>query len=106
MTQLKCSANSCSSNCSGMCALNGIHVDGSSACECGQTCCGSFTPRMSSATNSVAYGDVRPETKIRCHARDCVYNRDMNCSADSVQIAGPGADRSGDTQCSTFRARG
>ena len=65
-----------------------------------------FTPRMSSATNSVAYGDVRPETKIRCHARDCVYNKDMNCSADSVQIAGPGADRSGDTQCSTFRARG
>lgn len=105
MTQLKCSANTCLSNCSGLCALNGIHVDGSTACKCSETCCGSFTPKMDSTTNSINRIDVRPDTKIKCHANECVYNKNMQCSADSVQIAGPGADRCGDTQCATFKTR-
>jgi len=105
MTQLKCSATTCHNNKNHLCILNSIHVDGSTAHESEQTCCGSFTPKLSSMDNSAHGIDVRPETKIKCHARDCVYNKDMLCSADSVQIAGHGADRSGDTECSTFRMR-
>ena len=52
MTELKCAANTCQSNCHGLCALNAIHVDGSTAGTSRETCCGSFTPKMDSATNS------------------------------------------------------
>jgi len=105
MTQLKCTADTCTNNCSKLCVLNAIHVDGSTACQCAETCCGSFTPKMDSVTNSVNRTDAKPETKIQCHARECVYNKDMYCSADSIQISGHGADRCGDTECSTFKAR-
>ena len=105
MTELKCAANTCQSNCHGLCALNAIHVDGSTAGTSRETCCGSFTPKVDSVTNSTNRIDVRPETRIKCHARDCVYNKDMMCSADAVQISGHGADRSGDTECSTFKAK-
>ncbi|MBR5284849.1 MAG: DUF1540 domain-containing protein [Clostridia bacterium] len=105
MTELKCNATTCQSNCHGLCALNTIHVDGSTAEKPQETCCGSFTAKVSSMVNSANHIDVRPETRIKCHARDCVYNRDMMCAADAVQINGMGADRCGDTQCSTFKAR-
>ena len=105
MTELKCSATTCSNNCHYLCALNAIHVDGSTAKKPHETCCGSFTPKVDSITNSTNRIDVRPETRIKCHARDCVYNKDMMCSADAVQINGHGADRCGDTECSTFKSR-
>ena len=105
MTELKCRATTCSNNCRHLCALTAIHVDGSTACKPCETCCGSFTPAMTSTTNAVGHTDVRPETRIKCHARECVYNKDMMCAADSVQISGAGADRSGDTECATFRSR-
>lgn len=105
MTQLKCSADTCVNNCSGLCALNGIQVDGSTACCCSETSCGSFSPKTDAFTNSVNNMDVKPETRIQCHARECVYNKDMRCSADSIRISGHGADRCGDTECATFKAR-
>lgn len=55
-------------------------------------------------TNSTASYDARPETKIKCQAGECIYNKDMFCSADSVQINGEGGTQQG-TRCATFKAR-
>ncbi|MBE6993412.1 MAG: DUF1540 domain-containing protein [Ruminococcaceae bacterium] len=105
MTHLKCSAQTCMSNCEGLCALHAIHVDGSTAEQKDETCCGSFIRQQSGATNAVDHFDARPETTIRCHAHECVYNDDMACHADSVQIDGHNARASGGTRCSTFKAK-
>ncbi|MEA4920238.1 MAG: DUF1540 domain-containing protein [Clostridiaceae bacterium] len=105
MTDLKCSATTCQHNQSNLCVLNAIHVDGSAACHSSETSCSSFAPKTNSFTNSVNKADAKPETKIKCHAQECVYNKDMLCSADSVQISGPSADRAVETECATFKAR-
>lgn len=105
MTDLKCSATTCQYNRSNLCVLNAIHVDGSTACVNSETSCGSFSPKTGSFTNVMNNTEVKPETKIKCHAQECTYNKDMQCSADSIQISGAGADRCGDTECATFKAK-
>lgn len=104
MTDLKCSVSSCRNICGHLCSLNTVQIDGCSACTSGETSCGSFTPKSSSMTNSTASYDARPETKIKCQAGECIYNKDMFCSADSVQINGEGGTQQG-TRCATFKAR-
>ena len=54
MTNLSCNACSCVHNDDNCCCLNGIDVKGSNACECSETCCGSYSYKDGSAKNNTA----------------------------------------------------
>lgn len=98
MPNLGCSVNQCSYNSSGHCSLGSINVSGGAKKE--NTCCESFTTQGISS-NSV--GGASPVASVDCSARDCVYNHNCRCGADSIDICkcGNGNDSS-DTQCGSF----
>ena len=51
MGNLNCNAASCMHNCDNQCCLNSICVEGSSACQCGETCCSDYEHQKPGATN-------------------------------------------------------
>ncbi len=105
MTDLKCSVTSCASNTNSLCRLNSINVEGESAERKDETCCSSFSPESSSMTNSISFGNARPETEIRCSAYECQYNSDTKCSASYISVQGDHASDSEETRCETFKKR-
>ena len=91
MGNLNCNAASCMHNCDNQCCLNSICVEGSLACQCGETCCSDYEHQKPGATNM-------------CHLpKDSLS---ISCEADHVDISGIKAVTEDDTVCTTFQARG
>lgn len=105
MTKLKCSVKHCSSNADNYCCRPHIHVGGRNAVEPSQTLCDSFTGLPQGTTNFVGYDQINPEMPVSCDAVNCIYNDDKMCVAESIQIQGPSAESTEQTQCATFRTR-
>ena len=103
MTNLSCNACSCVHNDDNCCCLSGIDVKGRNACECSETCCGSYSYKEDSAKNNTA--SPKLNLQIKCAARNCVYNNNEACQADHVDISGITAVNAGDTVCSTFKSK-
>ena len=103
MTNLSCNACSCVHNDDNCCCLNGIDVKGSNACECSETCCGSYSYKDGSAKNITA--SPKLNLQIMCAAHNCVYNNNDACQADHVDISGITAVNADDTVCSTFKSK-
>lgn len=102
MTNLKCSVENCTHNCDHLCGLDEIQVDGEKAQTSTNTCCSSFREQSEYATNSSAARNARPETFINCTAKECAYNGDCKCHAETIDMSGLGASTSEHTECSTF----
>lgn len=112
---LTCSAQSCIHNMSGLCSANVIHVNGAGAHTSEYTNCGTFAEKgLRNAVhmlNMNVPGEVRQlfnstsiqmSPKIKCDAVLCRYNNNRDCNANFVQIQGPGALTSANTECETF----
>ena len=104
MGNLNCNAASCMHNCDNQCCLNSICVEGSSACRCGETCCGDYEHQKPGATNMCHL--PKDSLSISCEATNCIYNTNKKCDADHVDISGIKAVTEDDTVCTTFQARG
>lgn len=105
MPRIRCHAETCSHNSSGVCYANGINVAGGMTHEKQATCCASFLDQTiySSLTNNTATdGDC---DRIACEVTTCVYQKDGACSAESIEISGQNAAAYRETQCNTFRSR-
>lgn len=97
MPKLKCGVNSCANNAENCCCLGKIDVAGGVTAE--NTCCSSFI-ELTGATNAA---DTPNESlSVDCDAHDCVHNKDCQCCAESIDVAGAGACNCTDTQCSSF----
>lgn len=103
MTNLKCNVIHCSSNKDNCCCRPEIHVGGSDATDCCDTCCESFTSIPEGATNSVGYNNVNMSMPVSCEAKNCVYNQSGKCDADAITVDGTGACQCGQTECATFK---
>lgn len=115
--KLICSAGNCVNNINGLCSANTINVNGSRAHTSSGTDCETFAEKgfmnaVKNLGNMNFAGEVRQiinrdsismSPNIKCQAVNCVYNVNRLCSADNVQIYGPGAVASQGTQCETFR---
>jgi len=91
-----------SNNC---CCKNKIEVEGSSAKESCETCCGSYDVRGEGSYSNVMKENAKKSTEVGCRAMNCVYNDGGYCGADHIGIEGMNAKESGQTECGSFRSR-
>ena len=101
MTQLDCSVRNCKYNEDNCCCKENIQVDGSSARQSNETCCGSFVEK---GTTSVSNSTLEPKkpTNVDCKAEKCHYNENCKCHANRIDIQGSNACCCGETECATF----
>jgi hypothetical protein len=102
MTDLGCNVKSCCHNEEDCCCLNSIRVEGSNACRCDDTVCGSYFEDKSGAKNVTE--SPNPVVNISCEVSNCVYNDAKKCNAQHVDISGITATSSGETVCATFKS--
>lgn len=105
MAKVRCQAETCSHNASGICYANGISVCGGLAEEGKQTSCSSFLDKTiySSLTNNTATGGDCD--RIACSVMSCFYQKNGACSAETIEVGGARAGSYQETMCNTFRAR-
>lgn len=115
--KLSCNAEYCVNNINNLCIANNIHVIGSESHSSKGTVCENFakkgfTNAASNFTNMNLVGQfkqlfsndsIEMSPEIRCEAQNCIYNVSKVCSASSVQVYGPKAGNSDETQCETFK---
>lgn len=102
MTKLNCSVIHCASNNNGHCCRPEITVNGTTACECEETCCGSFTKIPDDAKNYIDYSDQNPISDVHCTAKNCIHYKHNQCCAESIEVSGRSAYEKQDTECDTF----
>ncbi len=103
MADLNCTVENCTYNEHYLCAKGDIMVGGRHACNCGDTCCESFSRRREghdAYTSSLSHASST--ISIDCEAVKCIYNQNYKCRADHVDIEGCGACESRGTICATF----
>lgn len=91
-----------SDNC---CCKHKIEVEGSSAKEPSETCCGSYDIRGEGSYSNAMGKEPKKTTEIDCKALNCVYNVGGYCDADHIGIVGADATASVQTECGSFRSR-
>lgn len=104
MTRLDCNVTNCLHNSDNCCCKQTIIVDGRDACDCGDTCCGSFDENKDGSFQNV-FKTPESRLEVDCEAVKCIYNEDRHCTAEHIGIAGDGANRAEHTECATFEAR-
>ncbi|MBT9778403.1 DUF1540 domain-containing protein [Clostridium sp. MCC353] len=104
MTKLDCNVTTCMHNADNCCCKNAIIVDGHSAKDKCDTCCGSFDESKDSSFHNI-FKTPESRLEIDCEAVQCVYNEDRHCSAEHIGIAGDGAREASHTECATFKAK-
>lgn len=104
MPILNCTVGNCHFNEDNLCCLGGIKVEGKNADASDDTACGSFEERARDRYTSAVekYGYPARTSDIDCKAVQCNYNDDCKCKAGEIQVSGPNACDSCDTECSTF----
>lgn len=104
MTELKCTAKHCIHNADNYCCKGEIQVEGRNAEERNDTCCGSFDERRNGAFCNME-DTPSSNLEVRCDATNCVYNQDLVCHANRIDIHGPSAHTTEKTECATFQKR-
>lgn len=104
MTKLACTVTNCLHNCDSRCCKQTIIVDGQDACQCSETCCGSFDENRDGAFQNV-FKTPENRLEVDCEAVKCIHNENHHCMAKNIDISGDGASRSEHTQCATFQMK-
>ncbi|MBS5736590.1 MAG: DUF1540 domain-containing protein [Clostridiales bacterium] len=102
MPDLSCDALNCAHNKNRRCSINSIIVGGRYAKNSVGTCCENFTEQTTPETLT---SRELTDLSIDCQAKNCRYNSDCNCYANSVSIGGRDACECRETECSTFRKK-
>lgn len=105
MTQLDCNVVSCMHNDSNCCCKQKIEVEGSSAHECCETCCGSYDPKGDGSYSNAMSKEPKKQLEVDCRAMNCMYNVGGYCDAGHIGIMGAEAMASDQTECGSFRAK-
>ena len=104
MTKLDCSVTGCMHNAENCCCKNTILVEGKTAQDKCDTCCGSFDEKKGRTFRNL-FKTPESRLEVECEATNCVYNTDRRCSAEHIGITGGNATVSMQTECSSFQKR-
>lgn len=118
MTKLACSAFNCVNNVDAICTAAVIDINGENVNSKEGTECETFAPRtlgnaVKNVFNSNYLGviakafdsDHNVGHSIRCTVSKCYYNLDNTCTSDYIQVYGPNANTSTETECETFKVK-
>lgn len=108
MNNLSCKVKECTYNCTGLCQLSRIKVNGHEPMSSAGTYCASFAEKKGSASNNTSCGSgASPETKIECRVHNCSYNSNNLCSASKVNMGCSSSSPKimDETECETFKHR-
>ncbi len=102
MTDLGCCVKNCVHNEDNMCCRGNIKVEGKTAKDSSCTCCGSF---QDSSCGCAKNATCCPDSKIEvaCDATNCIYNDNLKCSADHIDVRHSKDLIHGQTECATFK---
>ena len=81
MTKLDCSVTGCMHNAENCCCKNTILVEGKTAQDKCDTCCGSFDEKKGGTFRNL-FKTPESRLEVECEATNCVYNTDRRCSAE------------------------
>ena len=107
MTLLDCNVVNCAYNEDNSCKRSEITVQGTDARKNPETCCGSIEKMgcgctKDGATNTTSC-NCKKNTQVACEAVECVYNKEKECTAGSINIAGGQmAEAVRETCCGSF----
>ncbi len=101
MVLLQCSVHNCVHNNSNYCNLNQITIGGSNTYQPDGTNCENFINKSSALTNSISINT--PYSNVNCNAEQCIYNKKLKCTANSIDISGYTSSTSEETSCATFQ---
>lgn len=105
MNRVECEVSTCMHFDKNLCMLNKIRVEGPSAHDREQTCCMSFSEKLSGGQNAVGMpNNATQDTGINCKADNCSYNDNCKCTANLVKVTNchPNVSAKCDTHCATF----
>ncbi len=95
-----CSAVNCAHNKNYDCHAGNIHIRGVSAIRTSDTTCTTyFADSVGFFTSAIEVGKITKTEDIICEACNCVYYKDLSCTAPSVNI------NSHFSSCETFKPR-
>ena len=101
MVLLQCSVHNCVHNNSNYCNLNQITIGGSNTYQPDGTNCENFINKSSALTNSISINT--PYSNVNCKAEQCIYNKKLKCTANSIDISGYTSSTSEETLWATFQ---
>lgn len=104
MTRLDCNVTGCVHNAENCCCKGSIVVDGRTAKEKCETCCGSFDENKGGMFRNL-FKTPENRLEVECEAINCIYNDNRRCSAEHIGITGGDASEAVQTECSSFRAK-
>ncbi|MBQ1274267.1 MAG: DUF1540 domain-containing protein [Cellulosilyticum sp.] len=106
MPSISCSVVSCSYNKDHSCNAHVIQVGGKGACECSQTCCGTYLD-CANYSDLAQYTDNRETVEaILCRVDTCAYYGNDRCMLDSIQIgATERVNVYTETECQSFEKK-
>lgn len=104
MTKLDCNVTSCVHNSENCCCKHGIVVEGQTAKDRCDTCCGSFDENKEGSFKNI-FKTPESRLEIDCEAVNCIYNEGRHCQAEHIDVCGDGASKAEHTQCATFKTR-
>ena len=87
MTKLDCSVTGCMHNAENCCCKNTILVEGKTAQDKCDTCCGSFDEKKGGTFRNL-FKTPENRLEVECEATNCVYNTDRRCSAEHIVRTG------------------
>lgn len=105
MTNLDCNVTNCMHNADNCCCKQKIEVDGSSATERCDTCCGSYDKKGEGSYSNSMDRNPSKSTEVDCRATNCMFNVGGYCDAGHIGIVGSKATSSEQTECGSFRSR-
>lgn len=103
MAKINCGVTNCSHNKSSVCYSNIVNIKGGKAKDSCNTCCGNFLDEknyssLTNNTNSCGECD-----SLVCTVQTCVYNRNLICTAENINVDGTNVNIYTETNCSTFK---
>ena len=100
MPKLNCSVETCAYNENNGCCINAIHVGSTVATKSSSTYCGSFHHRNMEISNDVKF--PKNNVYVHCKALNCIYNSDLKCNAEGINIVGGQVYQCEESDCATF----
>lgn len=105
MAKINCTVSNCSHNKSNICYSNIVNINGGDSKEVCNTCCGNFLDEKTYSNLTNNTNASGPCKALVCNVESCIYNHNLGCTADGIDVSGDNANLYTETNCTTFERK-